>query len=523
MKKLLFTLSFILCFSISVHASDISNWAEESFNNLSSYGILTTDIVRKNMQENITREEFCSLIINIYKCDKRIVLSEEDKNVFDDTTSTAVLEAYKTGIVSGKGDRQFEPDSAITRQEMAVMISRTLNLISNDYNKYDGQKTSYLQNFSDANQTADWALSEIAAICDYKIITGNDINEVQPLNNATREQAICMLDRVYKKFVSNTSLHTVPRFKSLNKQSIFEGNVIASWPSITGVQNYTIIIKSDNSDTVVINVPARATSINEFNESLSDKDSYTIFIGAKKSYGAEIFSKPIYITKKSAAEATPETTEPSTTPQLIRPETTEEDNTIINEENISPNESETFKDNPLIHSTDRSALEEKKRHIFPDGVPFESAEIAEQHIIEVEVPVWRLHDDGTKSSSVAYIEVNEALAEDVVSIFTEIYNDSSQFPIKNVGGYSWRNTSGGRVSQHSYGSCIDINYEENYYVEPDGTPITGDLWLPGENPYSIAEDSIVVTTFAKYGWLWGGNAWSEKYAKDYMHFTYLGN
>ena len=118
--------------------------------------------------------------------------------------------------------------------------------------------------------------------------------------------------------------------------------------------------------------------------------------------------------------------------------------------------------------------------------------------------------------------INRALADDVLNIFAEIYNSPEKFPIKDVGGYYWRNTSGGRLSHHSYGLCIDINANENYYVEPDGTPIVGKYWKPYEDPYSMPEDGIVVKTFAKYGFLWGGNCWSDKYAKDYMHFTYLG-
>ena len=113
--------------------------------------------------------------MNIYKCDKRVVLSENDKNVFDDTDNEAVLEAYKVGIVSGKGDRIFEPQSPITRQEIAVMLSRTLNLISNDFNKYEGQTTAYIKTFQDSDITAEWALSDMAAVCDYEIITGNDL------------------------------------------------------------------------------------------------------------------------------------------------------------------------------------------------------------------------------------------------------------------------------------------------------------------------------------------------------------
>ncbi len=514
MKKAITLLSLILCISISAYASDLSDWAEESFNNMSSYGILTTDIVEENMKENITREEFCSLLMNIYKCDKRVMLSEEDKTVFEDTESQSAFEAYKVGIVSGKGNKTFEPESPITRQEMAVMLSRTLNLISHEYNKYEGQIEKYKNTFSDSSLTADWAISDTAAICDYKIITGNDIGEVQPLNNASREQAICMLDRVYTKFISNTTIHNLPKFKSIDKTGIFDGRISLSWQSVAGALEYNIIIKADNSSQV-ITVPSSTTSINEIYEQLAGYENYSIVLGVTKSHSTEVFSKLIRISKKA-------TEQPVTPPQKpVAPEPEIEDT----EEVVTEPEVEISKpsyNEAMIHSTASSALLDKEKRVFPDGIYFESAEIAKEYMTEVEVPVWKLRSDGTKTSSVAYIEINKALADDVVKIFTEIYNDPSQFPIKNTGGYYWRNTAFGRVSQHSYGTCIDINWEENYFVNPDGTPITGTHWLPGEDPYSIAEDSIVVKTFAKYGWLWGGNAWSEKNAKDYMHFTYLG-
>ena len=516
MKKVITVLSLFFCISINAYATDLSDWARESFNNMSSYGILTTEVVGENMKGNITREEFCSLLMNIYKCDKRIVLSEEDKSVFEDTDSQAAFEAYKIGIVSGKGNKTFEPKSPITRQEMAVMLSRTLGIISYEYNKYDGQVDKFKTSFSDSNLTADWAICDTAAICDYNIITGNDTGEVQPLNNATREQAICMLDRVYNRFISNTTIHNLPRFKSIDKTGIFDGKISLSWQAVSGALGYSIVVKAQNSSQV-INLSSDTTSINEIYEDLADSQDYSIILGVKKQYGVEIFSKVVNIGKKS-------TEQPSQSPQEpVIPDIKNEPEKEPETENIEqPEFKEPKYDEALIHSTDSSALAEKEKRVFPDGVYFESAEIAKEYIIEVEVPVWKLRSDGTKTLSVAYIEVNRALADDVVKIFTEIYNDPSQFPIKNTGGYYWRNTAFGRVSQHSYGTCIDINWEENYFVNPDGTPITGTHWLPGEDPYSIAEDSIVVKTFAKYGWLWGGNAWSSNNAKDYMHFTYLG-
>ena len=285
---------------------------------------------------------------------------------------------------------------------------------------------------------------------------------------------------------------------------------------MSGALGYSIVVKTQNSSQV-INLSSDTTSINEIYEDLADSQDYSIILGVKKQYGVEVFSKAVNIGKKNTEQSSQPPQEP------VIPDIENEPEKESETENIEqPEFEEPTYDEALIHSTDSSALAEKEKRVFPDGVYFESAEIAKEYIIEVEVPVWKLRSDGTKTSSVAYIEVNRALADDVVKIFTEIYNDPSQFPIKNTGGYYWRNTAFGRVSQHSYGTCIDINWEENYFVNPDGTPITGTHWLPGEDPYSIAEDSIVVKTFAKYGWLWGGNAWSSNNAKDYMHFTYLG-
>ena len=53
------------------------------------------------------------------------------------------------------------------------------------------------------------------------------------------------------------------------------------------------------------------------------------------------------------------------------------------------------------------------------------------------------------------------------------------------------------------------------------TQITcGSYWKPGEDPYSIPAGGDVVRAFAKYGFAWGGDAWTSK--RDYMHFSYFG-
>lgn len=163
--------------------------------------------------------------------------------------------------------------------------------------------------------------------------------------------------------------------------------------------------------------------------------------------------------------------------------------------------------------------EEKMELVYGlDGVQYQTAEEAEAHMIEIAVPVWRLQEDGSKTTGTAYLQVNQSIAPIYEAIFEEIYNGAEQFPIKNVGCYSWR------TGEHSQGTAVDINWEENMEatINEDGslTPTTGTHWLPGEDPYSIPEGGDVYNAFTKYGFSWGGNAWSSK--RDYMHFSYFG-
>lgn len=142
---------------------------------------------------------------------------------------------------------------------------------------------------------------------------------------------------------------------------------------------------------------------------------------------------------------------------------------------------------------------------------------------EVEVPCWKL-DHGEKSPSTVTLTVHAALAEDVLAIFAEIFNDPEQFPILDAGGYDWR---GDRATgEHNCGTAIDLNWRQNYQVRNQKAQ-AGDHWLPGEDPYSIPPDGSVVRIFRSHGWAWGGDAWAESWDKtsgyhDYMHFSYMG-
>ena len=53
------------------------------------------------------------------------------------------------------------------------------------------------------------------------------------------------------------------------------------------------------------------------------------------------------------------------------------------------------------------------RSIGVGGEKYQTAEEAEAHMVEISVPVWRLQADGSKTSSTAYIEVNQSARPDL--------------------------------------------------------------------------------------------------------------
>ncbi len=162
--------------------------------------------------------------------------------------------------------------------------------------------------------------------------------------------------------------------------------------------------------------------------------------------------------------------------------------------------------------------DEKYLLVYGDGDKYQSSSEAEAHMTEIEVKVWRLNDDGSKTPDTAYLTVNASLAPVYQEIFDEIFNGAEQFPIYDVGCYSWR------TGEHSQGTAVDINPEENMEatINSDGslTPTCGTHWSPGIDTYSIPEGGDVYNAFTSHGFVWGGNAWQSK--KDYMHFSYFG-
>ncbi len=106
-------------------------------------------------------------------------------------------------------------------------------------------------------------------------------------------------------------------------------------------------------------------------------------------------------------------------------------------------------------------------------------------------------------------------------------------PVRDVVGYRVGMTRGELdaegyrtgFSNHSFGIALDINTEQNGLYDncikfgPHCRLIKGGPWDPRQ-PTSLTIDSVIVQTFKKYGFRWGGEIAGKQ--KDFMHISPTG-
>lgn len=133
-------------------------------------GVTTTEF---NPKSNVSRAEFTTLLV------RALGLNVEGSVQFTDIKSDAWYSSYvatasKLGIVSGRSKDTFAPNASITREEMAIMVIRALEVKS-------GKKIEPavgVTTFADASSISKWADSYVKTAAGLGLLQG-------------REQSIC--------------------------------------------------------------------------------------------------------------------------------------------------------------------------------------------------------------------------------------------------------------------------------------------------------------------------------------------
>ncbi|MEL7654548.1 MAG: S-layer homology domain-containing protein [Bacillota bacterium] len=179
----------------SIDFSSASDWAESEIQE--AYDLqLTTDTILNNFNRDITRIEFCEIAVRLYEALSGKKALPAIVNPFADTTNTMALKAFELGIIKGTSDTTFSPNNPITRQEICVMIYRTLKADNPSLN----MDISGVSAFSDESSIALWAIDAVKFANKNSIMNGMGNNKINPLGNTSREQAIVLMKRTFQNF-----------------------------------------------------------------------------------------------------------------------------------------------------------------------------------------------------------------------------------------------------------------------------------------------------------------------------------
>ncbi|MFD0677833.1 MULTISPECIES: S-layer homology domain-containing protein [unclassified Paenibacillus] len=144
--------------------------------------------------ESVTRAEFAALITRVLGLE-HVKLSGEVsfKDVPDDAWyRSSVAAAVQSGIVSGYEDGIFRPDQTISRQEMALMIFRTIQFAGSKEQQTVNKQTL----FADQGKIAGWAQEAVSRLTGMKLMEGVSTDRFAPSDAATRAQSAVMLSRM---------------------------------------------------------------------------------------------------------------------------------------------------------------------------------------------------------------------------------------------------------------------------------------------------------------------------------------
>jgi len=170
-----------------------SEWAVPELTKAVEKELFTTRVLNK-MKDGITREEFAELIMKLYYA----LGGNQPKTIstsFIDTFNTAVKEANALGIIQGVSSTQFNPNSLVTREQMAVMFTRLFNVLE----IYPITTMEY-RYFADESEISDWAKNSIQLTNKLNILQGVGNDKINPKGNASKEQAIALIVRVFEHF-----------------------------------------------------------------------------------------------------------------------------------------------------------------------------------------------------------------------------------------------------------------------------------------------------------------------------------
>ncbi|WP_236291997.1 S-layer homology domain-containing protein [Paenibacillus allorhizoplanae] len=167
------------------------HWAKNEIELLASKLVIKgTSDTTFGPNNHITRAEFAALLV------RSLGLKEEASTRFKDVPANSWFAgtagaSAKAGLIEGFEDNTFRPNERITREQMAVMITRAMTFAG----KSATVDLKQLDKFTDSMGLSSWSKDAVARAVSAGIVNGVTETEFVPAAPATRAESAVMLKR----------------------------------------------------------------------------------------------------------------------------------------------------------------------------------------------------------------------------------------------------------------------------------------------------------------------------------------
>lgn len=164
------------------------HWASAAVNRLSAAGILQGDEAGQfRPGQAVSRAEMAAIISRVFR------YTDSGSAVFSDVSASSwygkdVSRVNAAGVIQGYTDGRFQPGAAVTRQEAVTMLSRAFTLEAGSPGALAAQ--------SDAAAVSSYAREAVSAMLDAGYLRGDADGKLNPQAQMTRAELAELLSRM---------------------------------------------------------------------------------------------------------------------------------------------------------------------------------------------------------------------------------------------------------------------------------------------------------------------------------------
>lgn len=194
-----------------------SIWAKGEIAEAKDLGLIPETLNEKDLSKKITRGEFAAVALELYESlsGKTIrFASSPFMDIKGNANEESIKKAYDLNIVAGVSSTEFQPDSKISREDLAAMLCRAIKKYKFEDWSLAADQDYYLDSegvkkYADDADISGYAKPSVYYLTKMGILSGISKTHFAPKNTtteqeaqgyatATREQAIALALRIFK-------------------------------------------------------------------------------------------------------------------------------------------------------------------------------------------------------------------------------------------------------------------------------------------------------------------------------------